>query len=351
MSDYFERVERQIVQRVEAGVPRSARRPGPSGYLAVAAAALVVIVVAGVFLVAGAGGGGNPAPAAHPALRLVFTASGAGTPAALDRTVRVLQERLHAVVPDAEVSRAGERIVVQAQSAPAGARGEILALAAPGRLAFYDWEGDAIAPDGKTVASRLGVSDSTALQISQGNGAMAPGAPGAGGVSMQQALALVAKLNPYGPRVVLLQAVDADPSHPTSRGAPNARFYVLRGVPALAGADVAGPRTSADPNTGAPDVTFNFTAAGRRAFERVTSSLARRGALLSAPGQTLNQHFAIAIDDRLVSVLHIDFKQYPDGITADHGAAIAGSFTEQTAKTLATLLRYGPLLVNLKATG
>ncbi len=59
MSDYFDRVERQIVQRVEAGAPRSSRRPAACGYLATAAAVAVVIVVVGVFLLAR---GSNPAP-------------------------------------------------------------------------------------------------------------------------------------------------------------------------------------------------------------------------------------------------------------------------------------------------
>ncbi len=351
MSDYFERVERQIVHRVEAGIPRSSRLPSASGYLAVAAAALVVIVVVGVFLLARGSGGGNPSPATHPALRLAFTAPGSRTPAALDRTVRVLQQRLHSLVPGAQVSQAGGRILVQAQGAPTGARDEILALAAPGQLAFYDWEGDAIAPNGKSVASQLRANDPSALEISQGSGAVAPGEPGAGGMSMPQALALVAKLSPYGRPIVLLQAGDGDPRHPTSRGARNARFYVLRGLPALSGADVANPRASTDPNTRNPDVTFNFTAAGRRAFERMTATVARRGAVLSGLGQTLDQHFAIAVDDKLISVPYIDFKQYPDGITSDDGAEISRSFTRQSAKTLATLLRYGPLPLKLTARG
>ena len=220
-----------------------------------------------------------------------------------------------------------------------------------GQLAFYDWEGDALAPNGKTVANGLRGNDPTALEISQGNGAAAPGETGAGGLSMHQALAVTAKVNPYRQSLVLLQAADADPHHPTSRAARNARFYVLRDVPALSRADVANPRASTDPNTGAPDVTFDFTAAGRRAFEALTATVARRGAVLSRLGQSLDQHFAIAVDDKLISVPYVDFKQYPAGVTGARGAEMSASFTRQSAKTLATLLRYGPLPVKLTSTG
>ena len=72
---------------------------------------------------------------------------------------------------------------------------------------------------------------------------------------------------------------------------------------------------------------------------------------MSSLGESLNQHFAITLDNVLLSVPFIDYKQYPDGITGENGADVFGSFTTQSAKTLATLLRYGPLPVNLTATG
>jgi preprotein translocase subunit SecD len=79
--------------------------------------------------------------------------------------------------------------------------------------------------------------------------------------------------------------------------------------------------------------------------------VAARGSLVSSLGEALNQHFAITLDNVLLSVPFVDYKQYPDGITGDNGADVFGSFTTQSAKTLATLLRYGPLPVNLTATG
>ncbi len=350
MSDYFDRVERQIVERAERERPRSPRRSILPGYLAMMAAVVVVIVVAGVFLLARGSGGGNQAPAGHGGVSLVLSASPAHPPAPiLDRTVRIVRERLHAVFPDVTVTRAGEQIVVDVQDAPAGARSRILALVAPGRLGFYDWEGDVVSPDGKIVASRLRAGDPGALKISQGNGSAAPGDPRAGGMSVHQALLLIPKAGRG--RFALVQAADPDPRHPTRPGAPNARFYVLRGPPALSEADVTNPRAGSGPNTGTPIVRFDFTAAGRRAFKHLTATVARRGALVSSQGETLNQHFAIVLDGQLITVPFIDSTQYPDGINGDLGADIGGNLTSQSATDLAILLRFGPLPADFRAAG
>jgi SecD/SecF fusion protein len=94
-------------------------------------------------------------------------------------------------------------------------------------------------------------------------------------------------------------------------------------------------------------VTFNFTGTGRSAFRVVTQVIARRGARLSTHGQTDLQHFAIVLDDRLISVPGIDFRQYPDGIEASNGSEISGGFTVTSAKLLARTLQTGPLPVEL----
>ncbi|MBV9471367.1 MAG: protein translocase subunit SecD, partial [Solirubrobacterales bacterium] len=99
---------------------------------------------------------------------------------------------------------------------------------------------------------------------------------------------------------------------------------------------------------GEPDVTFGFSSNGKSAFQNVTAQIARRGGLVSGLGQTLNQHFAVALDTQLITVPYIDFKQYPDGINGDNGADISGSFTISTAQDLANELRLGALPINLK---
>jgi preprotein translocase subunit SecD len=97
-------------------------------------------------------------------------------------------------------------------------------------------------------------------------------------------------------------------------------------------------------------VTFGFTAAGRRAFQELAAGVARRGGRVSSPGQTLNQHFAIALDNQLIEVPSVDYKQYPDGITTTTVMQLSGHFTSQFARDVAILLRYGPLPVDFDLT-
>ncbi|MBV9001253.1 MAG: hypothetical protein JO304_19510 [Solirubrobacterales bacterium] len=147
---------------------------------------------------------------------------------------------------------------------------------------------------------------------------------------------------------VVLQAIPSNFSHPTSIGSPDAQFYVLKDNIALRGNDITNPQQSTDPNTGAPDITFDFSSKGKQAFQNVTAQIARRGSLLSSLGQTLNQHFAVALDNQLITVPYIDFKQYPDGINGDSGGDISGGFSITSARDLANELRLGALPLNLK---
>ena len=56
----------------------------------------------------------------------------------------------------------------------------------------------------------------------------------------------------------------------------------------------------------------------------------------------------MALDNQLVTVPQIDFRQYPDGIVGGGGANITGGFTSQSASDLATQLRLGALPIKLK---
>jgi preprotein translocase subunit SecD len=354
MSDYFDRVERQIVRSVEAGFPRSRPMPRVSGYLGVAAAVVVVIVVAGAFLLAR--GAGPTGTAAHTANGHQLSVSFSITPAttlerrgAIARTAQILRARLHQAVPGAQVSWAGGHFVVHVPHPSRGAGAQILALAAPGRLEFYDWEASVITLNGKTVASELQAQNPAALEVSQGSGTAAPGDPRAGAVSLRAALALAA-LQPASLTPALVQAVGQGTGYPTAVQASAARYYVLRGAPALAGNDILDPHQSTLPGGGA-GVSFKFTLAASMKFQALTAAIARRGRLLSRLGQTLNQHFAVVLDGRLIEVPYVDYKQYPVGLRAGQSVELGGSLTVQEAKDIAILLRYGPLPVNLRATG
>ena len=146
---------------------------------------------------------------------------------------------------------------------------------------------------------------------------------------------------PQGTRV--LQAVGPTGA---SFASPSAQFFVMRDDAALTGHDIRAAGAGADAS-GQPAVTLGFTPGGEGAFHSATRDIARRGADVSLVGESLNQHFAVVLDNRLLTVPSIDFRQYPDGIQTDR-ADIAGGFTRQSAADLATQLRYGALPLTLR---
>jgi SecD/SecF fusion protein len=145
---------------------------------------------------------------------------------------------------------------------------------------------------------------------------------------------------------VVVQAVDASQSKTTPVNSPLAQFYVLKDNFGLQGTDITNPQASTD-QAGNPDVQFSFTSKGQSEFSSVTNQIAKRG-FLSPPGQTYNQHFAVALDGKLITVPSIDYHQYPDGISGGNGADITGGFTSTSAQDLATLLQDGALPINLR---
>ena len=54
------------------------------------------------------------------------------------------------------------------------------------------------------------------------------------------------------------------------------------------------------------------------------------------------------LDDRIVSVPYIDFRQNPDGIDGSTGSQIQGGFTIASARQLASILDTGELEVPLE---
>ena len=124
-----------------------------------------------------------------------------------------------------------------------------------------------------------------------------------------------------------------------------ARFFVLRDSPSLTGDDIKDPEQNFDPQSNQPNVTFNFTDKGRKAFQEITRDISIRG-VESGTGQPYA--FAIVLDGEIVSRPIIDFEELPDGIDGRNGAQISGSFTVQEAQDLAEFLKIGALPVDLK---
>ena len=60
-----------------------------------------------------------------------------------------------------------------------------------------------------------------------------------------------------------------------------------------------------------------------------------------------SQHFAIVLDNELVSAPYINYQENPDGIDGGTGAQISGGFTIQTAQDLAKILQIGALPIRL----
>ena len=126
------------------------------------------------------------------------------------------------------------------------------------------------------------------------------------------------------------------------------RFWVLQDDPALSGTDIRNPEQHFDEQFGnEPIVRFEFTDRGREAFQEITRAIAQRG-LDNAFRAPVPQHFAIVLDDELVSAPSIDYVEYPDGIDGGTGAAISGSFTIDSAQDLAEILKIGALPVRLE---
>lgn len=334
---------------------------------------------------------------------------------ALQRAVDIMRQRVDQLgVSEPQIQTAGGDISVGLPDVKDISRAEKI-VGTTARLEFYDWEANALTPNGKTVASQLQLQDPAATTISQG-GNTAPG-DGAGGMNLYDAVKLASKQPaqvssdnarrgsqyyifgapgsaacaaaakaqnttptpgvhcllsgpddnqqdllsglPNGvsasqgeqlvvpPGTVVIQAADANAKQQKSFNDPSAQFYVLKDHVSLFGNDITNPQQSTD-QSGNPDVTFSFTGKGEQAFQNVTSVIAHRGDRVSGLGQALNQHFAVALDNKLITVPQIDFKTYPDGIQGGGGADITGGFTIQSAQDLATQLRLGALPIQLK---
>ncbi len=146
--------------------------------------------------------------------------------------------------------------------------------------------------------------------------------------------------------------VRAEQSDP--KGPPSQRYFVLADQPVLDGNQIKNPEQNFDNGpgeSGQPNVTFDFTGKGASIWKSFTRKLAQRGQeqSLGAGANASNQHFAIVLDNELISVPQIDWSQFPDGIDPSGGSRISGGFTIASAQKLANLLKTGALPIKLQA--
>ena len=125
--------------------------------------------------------------------------------------------------------------------------------------------------------------------------------------------------------------------------------------PELSGDEIEDPKqNSTDQPTSRTSPSTSPTRAAA-AFQEVTRRIAQRGAAKAPPSacanpagrRRLSQHFAIVLDNEIVSRPIINFCENPDGIDGRTGAQISGSFTLTEAQDLAKFLQIGALPVNL----
>ncbi|MDQ6606347.1 MAG: hypothetical protein M3Z06_07365, partial [Actinomycetota bacterium] len=115
------------------------------------------------------------------------------TPEALNRAVDIMRQRVDQLgVSQPSIQTTGtDLITVGLPDVKDTARAEAQ-VGATARLLFYDWEANALAPNGKPVSSLLLAKDPTASTISQGTTGAAPGSPGVGSLPLYQAVKLAA---------------------------------------------------------------------------------------------------------------------------------------------------------------
>lgn len=214
MSDYFDRVERQLIERIDAGArpdrlswpaPLGRRRPAPrslrpAAQLLPALAAVLVVVVVGAVFLTGHRGSADRAGARSPGLSytVVPTASGGSVSAAVSRSGKILRARLHDALPGARVAvaagGAAVRITLPGRRITPQLSRQIAVLTEIGQVQFYDWEASVLTPSGQTAAAGLSRRDPHALLLSEGGANTGgPGAPGAGSTSAADALRLAAR--------------------------------------------------------------------------------------------------------------------------------------------------------------
>jgi SecD/SecF fusion protein len=150
------------------------------------------------------------------------------------------------------------------------------------------------------------------------------------------------------PRGVVVVEAQRAPNQPDDVN----NYFVIEDDSELSGNDIENPEQNFDQRTNEPIVTMEFTDEGQKAFASVTKRIAERGAeILVPPGGNRDntlQRFAITLDNKIVSLATIDYRENPEGIDGRQGAQINGIGTIEETQDLAESLRIGALPVDLE---
>jgi SecD/SecF fusion protein len=291
------------------------------------------------------------------------------TPDTLRRSLDIMRERVDALgVAEPELLQSGENQIEVDLPGVENAERAAKQVGSTAQLFFYDWEANILDADCRTDANENADQRQPItgfFQAVQQASKCAPQRDGnnnAAGGPRYYAFDAVSKrpLNnaqPSDSRAAALEDLD-DQARAQVVKVPEGIFvvrdqtadhyWVIQDNPALSGTDIKDPEQTYDPFSHRPIVKFQFTHFGREAFHAITRALAQRGRdnAFGSQGQS-SQHFAIVLDDELVSAPSVNYVEYPDGIDGSNGAEISGGFTIQSAQDLAKILKIGALPVRL----
>ena len=321
---------------------------------------------------------------------------------ALDRSIEVMRDRVDRLgVAEPEIQRSGNEQISVGLPDVENADEAVDQVGQVAQLAFYDWEPNVIGPSGKpepgnpevtggpSAGQTGGIKQYDAVKLAAKRPPVKDGNNSTEGVWYaldEEGKEVIA--GPQENREDIVEdleekqkAVGDKPAEITAKQAEDAEivevkegtilvrceqaedvpedkktdcWFVLADNVALRGTDVKEPEQAFDQGpggSGQPIVTFKFSDRGRDVWEQVTKEIAQRGQRSQVPGtdaQSAAQHFAIVLDDELISTPFIDFVQNPSGIDAANGSQIEGGFTIESAQELANLLKTGALPVKLE---
>jgi len=319
---------------------------------------------------------------------------------ALNRAIDIMRQRVDQLgVAEPEIQTLGDGQIEVSLPGTKDLQRAIRLVGTTAQMYFYDWEPSVIGPDGKPAIPNA--SAPVGADAQNVTGGQAAGSVGAGSLTHYDAVIRGSKRAPVqnhddkgkptdttngtwyligdqakkvlrGPEDTRASLFSEHPNKPPgsrvvevppgtivvqaeqpSKGPKPDAYFVLNDNPALKGTDVKNPQQNFDSGTGGsgqPIVTFDFTSHGKDVWQKVTRQIAQRGQASQLPGssaQQVFQHFAVVLDNQLVTVPYIDFQANPDGIDATNGSQIQGSFTITSAQNLANQLKSGALPIKL----
>jgi SecD/SecF fusion protein len=309
------------------------------------------------------------------------------TPDGLERALDIMRDRVDALgVAEPELQRSGERQIDVSLPGVKNAERAERQVGTTAQMFFYDWEPNILDEDCKTnpesvnggqqpvsglfnAVKRASKCDAIVDRNNTHDGLFyafdkKSNEPINEGIPEENREDLADDLEAQGATesarilevpegIVVLRDEDRrDPEQQQQGEVDN--WWVIKDNPVLGGSDIKNPEQNFENGTGGPPiVTMEFSDAGRKAFADTTRAIAQRGADNAAINGGLqdpigaSHHFAIRLDNELISTPYINFRENPDGIDGSQGAQISGGFTIQTAQDLARLLKIGALPLKL----